>query len=220
MQSIAWHPHHEKLFVSGGWEGSMHFWQTDQSTPIASMEGAHESSVFALDWHPLGHILGSGSNDHTTKFWTRNRPGDPMNDRYNLSKEEASAIGLVSEDAPDVFQSMKSSNMQDGLPGLPGLGTDAAKAKQGTGYSSFRDNGKRDNYQRQDRYQNNNNGNNRQQNNRENNNRNDNRDNYRDNNGRSDNRNNNPYERDRDNRGGRDNRDNRNNNRYNNNNRY
>ena len=148
VQSIAWHPVHEKLFVSGGWEGSIHFWQTNDTVPVASMEAAHESSVFALDWHPLGHILGSASNDHTTKFWTRNRPGDPMNDRYNLSKEEASAIGLVSEDAPDVFQSMKTSTVQDGLPGLPGLGTDAAKARQGTGYSSFRDNNNNNNNRR------------------------------------------------------------------------
>ena len=154
VQSVAWHPIHEKLFVSGGWEGSMHFWLTNDQAPIASMEAAHDSSVFALAWHPLGHILGSGSNDHTTKFWTRNRPGDPMNDRYNLSKEEASAIGLVTEETQDVFQAMKSTILADGLPGLPGLGTDAAKARQGTGYSSFRDNNNR-NGQRQDRYQSN-----------------------------------------------------------------
>ena len=39
------------------------------------MDTAHEGMVLSLDWHPLGHILASGSNDHTAKFWTRNRPG-------------------------------------------------------------------------------------------------------------------------------------------------
>ncbi len=29
------------------------------------MEQAHESIVWSLNWHPLGHILTSGSNDHT-----------------------------------------------------------------------------------------------------------------------------------------------------------
>jgi len=52
---------------------------------VGSIEAAHDSIVWTLDWHPLGHILCSGSNDHTSKFWTRNRPGDKMRDRYNLN---------------------------------------------------------------------------------------------------------------------------------------
>lgn len=45
------------------------------------MEQAHDSVVWSIDWHPLGHILASGSNDHTVKFFTRNRLGDPMTDK-------------------------------------------------------------------------------------------------------------------------------------------
>jgi polyadenylation factor subunit 2 len=75
VQSCSWHPVHEKVCVSGGWEGSLMFWQVGDNEPLAVMENAHESSVFAIDFHPLGHILATGSNDHTTKFWTRNRPG-------------------------------------------------------------------------------------------------------------------------------------------------
>ena len=33
------------------------------------------SQVWQLDWHPLGHMICSGSNDHTAKFWCRTRPG-------------------------------------------------------------------------------------------------------------------------------------------------
>ena len=33
---------------------------------------AHESSVWDMAWHPVGHILCTGSNDHTTKFWLKN----------------------------------------------------------------------------------------------------------------------------------------------------
>lgn len=47
-----------------------------------------------MAWHPLGHILCSGSNDHTIKFWTRNRPGDQMRDKYNLNTLPASLAGL------------------------------------------------------------------------------------------------------------------------------
>ena len=43
---------------------------------VGGMDTAHEAMVLSLDWHPLGHVLASGSNDHTAKFWTRNRPGN------------------------------------------------------------------------------------------------------------------------------------------------
>ena len=33
---------------------------------LANMEGAHEGMIWDMSWHPLGHILVSGSNDHTT----------------------------------------------------------------------------------------------------------------------------------------------------------
>lgn len=29
------------------------------------MESAHEGFVWTLSWHPLGHLLCSGANDHT-----------------------------------------------------------------------------------------------------------------------------------------------------------
>jgi len=33
---------------------------------LGSVDEAHETMVWSLSWHPLGHILVSGSNDHTT----------------------------------------------------------------------------------------------------------------------------------------------------------
>jgi polyadenylation factor subunit 2 len=29
VQSVKWHPIHERLLVSGGWEGSLFFWQVE-----------------------------------------------------------------------------------------------------------------------------------------------------------------------------------------------
>jgi len=51
------------------------------------MPRAHDSNVWDIDWHPLGHLLATGSNDYTCKFWTRNRPGDPMTDQYNKNTD-------------------------------------------------------------------------------------------------------------------------------------
>lgn len=61
---------------------------------VGAIESAHESIVWTLAWHPLGHILCSGSNDHTSKFWTRNRPGDLMRDKYNLNTLPAGMAGI------------------------------------------------------------------------------------------------------------------------------
>jgi WD40 repeat protein len=37
----------------------------------AEVVGAHEGSINAMAWHPLGHVLATGSNDLMTRFWSR-----------------------------------------------------------------------------------------------------------------------------------------------------
>lgn len=83
--TLAWHPVHEGVFASGGSDGAVMFWNVGAEKEVGVIESAHESIVWSLAWHPIGHILCSGSNDHTCKFWTRNRPGDTMRDKYNLN---------------------------------------------------------------------------------------------------------------------------------------
>jgi polyadenylation factor subunit 2 len=70
------------------------FYNFSTDKEVGCIEAAHESIVWTLAWHPIGHILCSGSNDHTVKFWTRNRPGDQMRDKYNLNTLPASLAGL------------------------------------------------------------------------------------------------------------------------------
>ncbi|KAF8968246.1 WD40-repeat-containing domain protein [Flammula alnicola] len=83
--SVAWHPVHP-LLVSGGSEGAILHWDLSTpdetafaqpiSPPRATLSQAHDSNVWSLAFHPFGHILVSASNDHTTRFWSRERPGD------------------------------------------------------------------------------------------------------------------------------------------------
>jgi polyadenylation factor subunit 2 len=166
--TMAWHPMHKNLLATGGVDGSIHHYLLDEQNPPAgtapstspydapdpknapiqtiypahSIQYAHDFTVWTLDWHPLGHILASGSNDRVTRFWTRPRPGDTsyVNDRYHISQQAAEAQGIFegrqnrrqkadeeeqeAEDEADglVDQKMPSKNPGFPLPfSLPGL---------------------------------------------------------------------------------------------------
>ncbi|KAJ4363630.1 pre-mRNA cleavage and polyadenylation factor (CPF) complex subunit [Neocucurbitaria cava] len=119
--TMAWHPMHKNLLSTGGVDGSIHHYLLDEQNPPAgvapsispydaadsqnapaqtiypahSMQYAHDFTVWTMDWHPLGHILASGSNDRVTRFWTRPRPGDTtyIKDRYHIGQAAAEAQG-------------------------------------------------------------------------------------------------------------------------------
>ncbi|XP_013777092.1 pre-mRNA 3' end processing protein WDR33-like [Limulus polyphemus] len=114
--SLAWHPVHESLFVSGGSEGSIMFWVVGADKEVGGMEQAHDSCVWSLAWHPLGHILCSGSNDHTSKFWTRNRPGDRMRDKYNLNTLPRGQDEAAEYDEPSSISTIPGMGLEHGLP--------------------------------------------------------------------------------------------------------
>ena len=60
---------------------------------VGGIDNAHEGIIWDIKWHPLGHITASASNDFSTKFWTRNNPGDKMKDKYNLNIDEELETG-------------------------------------------------------------------------------------------------------------------------------
>nr|XP_039250816.1 pre-mRNA 3' end processing protein WDR33-like [Styela clava] len=118
--SVSWHPIHEDLFASGGSEGSIIFWQVGEEKEAGCLEGAHESLIWSLAWHPLGHVLVSGSNDHSTKFWARSRPGDSMRDRYNLCLLPPSQEENVASIAPGSLR--EHHELSNEVPVIPGMG--------------------------------------------------------------------------------------------------
>lgn len=77
--ALAFHPIHHSLLVTGSSDGALLHWSLESSTPenpIHVNEGAHEGSISSVAWHPLGHLLATGSSDFTTRFWERGRPGE------------------------------------------------------------------------------------------------------------------------------------------------
>ncbi|OWZ32714.1 polyadenylation factor subunit 2 [Cryptococcus neoformans var. grubii Br795] len=93
VNCIEWHPIHHSLLVSGDALGTINYFSLlspTPSTPITTLAAAHEDAVFSLSFHPLGHILCSGSKDFTARFWCRARPsGGQEFDKWHLTEEGA-----------------------------------------------------------------------------------------------------------------------------------
>lgn len=85
---------------------------------VGAIEQAHDSIVWTLAWHPLGHILCSGSNDHTSKFWTRNRPGDLMRDKYNLNTLPAGSAGVDDHEIGIICYENNKKNLVNKIKGI------------------------------------------------------------------------------------------------------
>lgn len=120
INNLQWHPFHETLFATASGDGSILFWLTTEEREVGTLLGAHESIVWSLDWHPLGHVLASASADCTTRFWTRHRPGDTIKDRYILGLQAAEALGLSTTPAGT------EEGEEEEEPVIPGLGVRVA----------------------------------------------------------------------------------------------
>ncbi|PWA88140.1 hypothetical protein CTI12_AA123350 [Artemisia annua] len=88
VTALAWHPFHEEYFVSGSFDGSIFHWLAGDENPQLEIQNAHDSGVWDLAWHPIGYLLCSGSSDNTTKFWCRNRPGEPARDKFSMGHNQ------------------------------------------------------------------------------------------------------------------------------------
>ncbi|EXJ72697.1 uncharacterized protein A1O5_03844 [Cladophialophora psammophila CBS 110553] len=176
VTTLSWHPIHPSLISTGGDDGSLHSYlltepntpagvSSTTTSPYASSDPrsapaqsiypahriphAHDSSIWSIDWHPLGHILASGSNDHYTRFWSRAQPGQTtcFKDQFHLGEEGAEAQGtwdrkfgrkqakeLEEQEEQDEAEGLEDQANQGqaatagaglsipGLPGLPGRG--------------------------------------------------------------------------------------------------
>ncbi|KAH7125468.1 WD40-repeat-containing domain protein [Dendryphion nanum] len=175
--TMAWHPLHKNLLSTGGVDGSINHYLLDEQNPpqgtaasispyddpdpqnappqtiypAHSIPYAHDFTVWTLDWHPLGHLLASGSNDRVTRFWTRPRPGDSacFNDRYHIGQAAAEAQGTYdrsqgrrqmreeeeqeAEDEADGLVDQKMPSKNPGAPLIPpGLVLPGITANDGT----------------------------------------------------------------------------------------
>jgi polyadenylation factor subunit 2 len=170
VTTLSWHPIHPSLISTGGDDGSLHsYLLTEPNTPAGistatispystsdprsapaqsiypahRIPHAHDSSIWSLDWHPLGHILATGSNDHYTRFWSRAQPGQTtcFKDQFHLGEEGAEAQGTwdrkfgrkQAREQEEMEEQDEAEGLEDqganageqagglAIPGLPGL---------------------------------------------------------------------------------------------------
>ena len=162
ISTLAWHPVHSSLLSTGGSDGALfHYLLDEPNTPVGTAPSlapydspdpsiappqtiypahkityAHDFAIWSLDWHPLGHILASGSNDRVTRFWTRARPGDTDTfiDRYHIGESAAEAQGTwdrrrgrsqrqeeEEQEMEDEMEGLVDQKMPPKLPGFPGI---------------------------------------------------------------------------------------------------
>lgn len=164
IMTLVWHPIHVSMLTTGGEDGSIFHYLLDEPNPPPGSAStvspydspdpanapaqtiypahriphAHDSTIWSLDWHPLGHILASGSNDRATRFWVRPRPGDAdcFEDRYHIGEAAAEARGTWSQarrkqmrdeeqqevdDEAGGLVDQKMPAKQPAMPGLPGI---------------------------------------------------------------------------------------------------
>jgi polyadenylation factor subunit 2 len=162
ISTIAWHPVHSSLLSTGGADGALFHYLLDEPNnppgipltvapyespdpstapaqtiyPAHKIQHAHDFSIWSLDWHPLGHILASGSNDRVTRFWTRARPGetDIFNDRYHIGESAAEAQGTwdrrggrkqrqeeEEQEMEDEMEGLVDQKMPPKVPGFTGI---------------------------------------------------------------------------------------------------
>ena len=174
VTSLAWHPTHRNLLSTGGQFGAIHHYLLDEQNqppgnpvtlspydapdpstapaqtlfPAHSVPHAHESNgpIWSMSWHPLGHILVSGSNDRATRFWSRPRPGDTsyLNDRFHIGQQAAEERGTYNRhdgrrlareaeemEAMDEAEGLQEQSALPAIAQLPGITASGAPALPG-----------------------------------------------------------------------------------------
>ncbi|KAJ5117175.1 Polyadenylation factor subunit 2 [Penicillium atrosanguineum] len=162
VSSLTWHPIHSNLISTGAEDGSLYHYLLDEPNlptgqmptvapydspdpantppqviyPAHRVQYAHGATIWSLDWHPLGHILASGSKDNFTRFWSRARPGETsyMKDRFHIGEEAAEAQGTWNrgfgrkqardeeeQEMQDEAESLVDQRRPDAAPSLPGI---------------------------------------------------------------------------------------------------
>ncbi|KAM5558773.1 hypothetical protein ABKV19_020455 [Rosa sericea] len=128
VTALAWHPLTEDYFVSGSSDGSIFHWLVGHETPQVEIPNAHSNSynnsVWDLQWHPIGHMICSGSNDRTTKFWCRSGDKSKISQNQSIGNQNSAFACHMNSNVPFPFHGPPTiATRNEGTIGSGGVGT-------------------------------------------------------------------------------------------------
>ncbi|GBE60124.1 WD repeat domain containing protein [Babesia ovata] len=90
--TIGWNPVQRNVFSVCDNKSRLFFFSSDFAEPLAEINvnvtDDRDTATLAMDWHPMGHLLATCSDDRVVRFWSRSNPGG-----LNKQKENVKAFG-------------------------------------------------------------------------------------------------------------------------------
>jgi polyadenylation factor subunit 2 len=157
VTTLAWHPYHDRLLLSGAFNGSMAYWVVGESIgPHTGISDAHRNSINYIVWHPMGHLVCSASFEGALKVWTREQPGSKCEPETVIVRtqqgeiEEKMSVGYGPLPSPEESPSEEIVNVSLARGGEPDMDQHHDQSMK-TGHSSRVRKGGDDQSRREDR---------------------------------------------------------------------
>ncbi|ORM39550.1 Polyadenylation factor subunit 2 [Babesia sp. Xinjiang] len=92
--TIGWNPVQRNVFAVCDNKSRMFFFSSHFSEPLVvinlNIADDRDTATLAMDWHPMGHLLATCSDDRIVRFWSRPHPGG-----LNKQQQDAKEFGDI-----------------------------------------------------------------------------------------------------------------------------
>ncbi|KAK1443183.1 WD40 repeat protein [Babesia gibsoni] len=96
--TIGWNPVQRNVFAVADNKSRIYFFSSDFPETLAeinvNMGEERDTATLAMDWHPMGHMLATCSEDRVVRFWSRSLPGG-VNKQHQDVKEFSESSEFV-----------------------------------------------------------------------------------------------------------------------------
>ncbi|EDO07541.2 WD domain G-beta repeat family protein [Babesia bovis T2Bo] len=77
--TIGWNPVQRNVFAVCDNKSRLFYFSSNFAEPLAvlnvNLGDERDTATLAMDWHPMGHMLATCSEDRVVRFWSRSQPG-------------------------------------------------------------------------------------------------------------------------------------------------
>ncbi|KAM0677969.1 WD repeat-containing protein 33 [Binucleata daphniae] len=91
VSGLGVHPHCNDLFVSACANGALIYYKQFDEEPLHVVNDAHDNIIWSAEYHPMGHVLATGSLDQTVRFWIGKKTGTVTQNIEDIEEPENNA---------------------------------------------------------------------------------------------------------------------------------